>query len=224
MPGELPALTDLCDAIMTIKIGEPQTDSRIVHFEMSFSVCERYAAIYVKATVNARQHENKRLPEDDQGVKKFNPIHRVTASRIAQATRDINQLIQSENREPSGPASIEYWATVQARQPDGAPIVQPDKETFRQLNYIDGQAQQHREEMSIASSATAAFTFAQALRLLGYDLRPPFRERVIPATTEPTDMRDVDHQEEAYDEAEDEFEEKNDVNHGKEGGRKSCFV
>ncbi|GMG15952.1 unnamed protein product [Phytophthora fragariaefolia] len=262
MAVELPTLPDLCDAVVTIKIGEPLTDCRIERLKRLFVddtavIWPDDAAIYVKSTVNARQHEYNRLPDDEQGfigflkavwtrfrrqgkriplflyvnrVKKTNPIHRATASRVAQATKNISELLQSENREPPGPASVEYWATVQARQPDGAPIVQPDNETFRQLNYVDRQAEQHRQELLTATAESNRPTrrihihlngvavpidiniqeLRDVLGLPGYDLRPPFRARIIPPTAEPHDLADVDHDEEKDDEEVENHEEEED--------------
>ncbi|KAI9988286.1 hypothetical protein PInf_021684 [Phytophthora infestans] len=77
---------------------------------------------------------------------------------MAQASRNIAETLRSENREAPGPASLEYWATVQARQHDDAPVVQPNNETFRQLNYIDARARQHQHEVAAATSAANAET------------------------------------------------------------------
>ncbi|KAE9076617.1 hypothetical protein PF010_g23826 [Phytophthora fragariae] len=118
---------------------------------------------------------------------------------------------------------------MQARQQDSAPIVQPDNETFRQLNFIDRQAQQHQQELSAVTATTASPTrrihirlndvevpidlniheLRQALGLPGYDLCPPFRSRIIPATAEPHDVADDDHAEEKEDGGSDENEEAN---------------
>ncbi|ETN07788.1 hypothetical protein F442_10999 [Phytophthora nicotianae P10297] len=176
------------------------------------------AGIYIKATVNARQSDYQRLPENAgefsrllrkvwgrrkspsqrlalfmyvNRVKKSNSIHRATAAR---------------------PASLEYWATVQARQSDGAPVIQPNNETFRQLNYIDARARQHQQEVAAASSAANTETRRihimingvsvpidlnirevwAALGLPGYDLRPPYRERVVRAVAVPEDTADIE--------------------------------
>ncbi|EGZ14606.1 hypothetical protein PHYSODRAFT_509862 [Phytophthora sojae] len=245
MTAELPTLPELCDAVVTIKIGEPLTDCRIRLFvDDTAAIWPADAAIYVKSTVNARQHEykRKRIPLFlyVNRVKKTNPIHRATASRVAQATKSISELLQSENREPPGPASVEYWASVQARQPDGAPVVQSDNETFRQLNYVDRQAEQHREELLAATAESNEPTrrihihlngvavpidiniqeLRDVLGLPGYDLRPPFRARIIPPTAEQHDLADVDHEEEKDGEDvenHEEDEEENSEQH--QGGR-----
>ncbi|KAF4147104.1 hypothetical protein GN958_ATG03733 [Phytophthora infestans] len=263
------------DTEVTFKIGEPLTDCRSVHGSrraMTFSVEEGYAVlkeklrllvkddsavtwpadagVYIKATVNARQSDYKRLPEDAEAfsqllrkvwgrrkspsqrlalfmyvnrVKKSNPIHRATAVRMAQASRNIAETLRSENREAPGPASLEYWATVQARQHDDAPVVQPNNETFRQLNYIDARARQHQHEVAAATSAANAETrrihimingvlvpidlniqeVRSVLGLPGYDLQPPFRKRAVRTVAVPEDAVDLDHADVEDDRADD---------------------
>ncbi|KAG1683133.1 hypothetical protein DVH05_027089 [Phytophthora capsici] len=156
-------------------------------------------------------------------IKKSNPIQRATAARMAQASRNIAEILRSENREAPGPASLEYWATVQARQHDSAPVVQSNNETFRQLNYIDARTRQHQQEVTAAISSSNAETrrihiilngvavpidlniqeLRAALGLPGYDLRPPYRERVVRAAAVPEDVADVDHADGEEDRAED---------------------
>ncbi|GMF49331.1 unnamed protein product [Phytophthora fragariaefolia] len=150
-------------------------------------------------------------------IKKSNPIHQATAARMARATRSISDHLQNVTSSPVGPASLDYWATVQARQPDTAPVVRPDNEAFRQLNFIDGKAQRHQQEVAAASDAARhEYTRRihvrlngvsvpieldiqevwQSLGLSGYGLRPPYRDRVLAPTDEPHDMADVDLEEE----------------------------
>ncbi|KAF4134848.1 hypothetical protein GN958_ATG16104 [Phytophthora infestans] len=115
------------------------------------------------------------------------------AARMAQASRNIAETLRSENREAPGTASLEFWANVQARQHDDAPVAQPNNETFRQLNYIDARACQHQHEAAAGTSAANAEDHRihimingelvpidrhiqevrAALGLPGYDIRPP---------------------------------------------------
>ncbi|KAF4137113.1 hypothetical protein GN958_ATG13697 [Phytophthora infestans] len=90
-----PSLPQTCDAKVAITIEEPQTYCRITHssFEASFSVAEGYtvlrerikrlvssesgitwdaeSGLYVKATVNARQRDYKRVPEEEGSFYQF---------------------------------------------------------------------------------------------------------------------------------------------------------
>ncbi|ETI44187.1 hypothetical protein L914_10659 [Phytophthora nicotianae] len=165
------------------------------------------AGIYIKATVNARQSDYQRLPEN---AGEFSRLLRKVWGRRKSPSQRLALFI--ENREAPGPASLEYWATVQARQSDGAPVIQPNNETFRQLNYIDARARQHQQEVAAASSAANTETRRihimingvsvpidlnirevwAALGLPGYDLRPPYRERVVRAVAVPEDTADIE--------------------------------
>ncbi|KAE9025242.1 hypothetical protein PR003_g10380 [Phytophthora rubi] len=95
MQARLSLLPEECAARVAIKIGEPQMDYRTTHssHEVVFKVAEGYAVlrerlkrlltsdsavtwdcdtgIYAKATVNARQREYKRVPDDDQAFNQF---------------------------------------------------------------------------------------------------------------------------------------------------------
>ncbi|EEY65527.1 uncharacterized protein PITG_03023 [Phytophthora infestans T30-4] len=220
MEAALRELRHECDAEVTIEIGEPLTDCRADDSAVTWPAD---AGVYIKATVNARQSDYKPLFMYVNRVKKSNPIHRATAVRMAQASCNIAETLRSENRKTPGPASLEYWATVQARQHDDAPVVQPNNETFRQLNYIDARARQHQHEVAAATSAANAETrrihimingvlvpidlniqeVRAVLGLPGYDLRPPFRERAVRTVAVPEDAVDLDHADVEDDRADD---------------------
>lgn len=132
--------------------------------------------VYSGSLHHTRQQDYKGLPQDDQQFqalrhktweiahrKQQDPviclflyahrarnatgIHRATAVRVAQATQDIATHIQDQGTEPVDPATMRYWATAHARQSDSTPIQRPDNETFRQLNFIDTRAAQHRRDI-----------------------------------------------------------------------------
>ncbi|KAF4127913.1 hypothetical protein GN958_ATG07723 [Phytophthora infestans] len=202
-----PSLPQTCDAKVAIKIGEPQTDCRITHssFEASFSVAvlrerikrlisnesgttwDAESGLYVKATVNARRSDYKRVPEEEGSFYQF------FSSIWSYPKRQDHRF---------------YFVF-----PDDAPVLRPDSETFRQFRYIDAQAQRHQHEFA-TSVATREMRcihvrlngvlvpidldiqeVRRALGLPGYDLCPPNRERVVPPTAEPHDLPDIDHAE-----------------------------
>ncbi|KAE8981563.1 hypothetical protein PF011_g21967 [Phytophthora fragariae] len=65
-------------------------------------------------------------------------LRRATQARVATAAAQIeNHLAEQEATEAFGRASRAYWATSQAQQPEGGPLITPTATTFSQLQGID---------------------------------------------------------------------------------------
>ncbi|KAJ8571668.1 hypothetical protein ON010_g5168 [Phytophthora cinnamomi] len=114
----------------------------------------------------------------------------------------------------AGPAIQTYMAVIQARLPDGAPLVVPNNTTFQQLQQVDAQhaameeAMQADQQLSNAEYHLVRIKIQDvpvamqvnisdiraALGLPDYSLSPPFRAPTDVATSAPEgNMEDIDH-------------------------------